>query len=29
MFRIRDEIGAYYKSENYISHSDTNEGFIN
>ncbi|MEP6927138.1 MAG: class I SAM-dependent methyltransferase [Ginsengibacter sp.] len=23
------EIGAYYKSENYISHSDTNEGFIN
>ena len=23
------EIGAYYQSENYISHSDTNEGFIN
>ncbi len=24
-----DEIGAYYQSENYISHSDTSEGFIN
>ncbi len=24
-----DEIGAYYQSENYISHSDTNKGFIN
>lgn len=23
------EIGPYYKSEDYISHSDTNEGFIN
>ncbi|MEP6950998.1 MAG: class I SAM-dependent methyltransferase [Ginsengibacter sp.] len=23
------EISAYYQSENYISHSDTNEGFIN
>lgn len=24
-----DAIGAYYQSENYISHSDTSEGFIN
>ena len=24
-----NEIGAYYQSENYISHSDTSEGFIN
>ena len=25
----QEEIGAYYASENYISHSDTQEGFIN
>ena len=25
----QDAIGAYYASENYISHSDTKEGFIN
>ena len=25
----QDEIGPYYKSENYISHSDTNKGIIN
>ena len=25
----QDAIGAYYASENYISHSDTQEGFIN
>ncbi len=24
-----DDIGRYYQSENYISHSDTNEGLIN
>ncbi len=24
-----DEIGAYYKSEDYISHSDSNKGFVN
>jgi 2-polyprenyl-3-methyl-5-hydroxy-6-metoxy-1,4-benzoquinol methylase len=24
-----DAVGAYYQSENYISHSDTSEGFIN
>lgn len=24
----QSEIGVYYKSENYISHSDTNKGFI-
>jgi 2-polyprenyl-3-methyl-5-hydroxy-6-metoxy-1,4-benzoquinol methylase len=24
-----NEIGAYYQSENYVSHSDTNEGLIN
>ena len=24
-----NEIGSYYQSENYISHSDTNEGIIN
>src|SRR5665647_3750062 len=24
-----NEIGPYYQSENYISHSDTNEGIIN
>ena len=24
-----EEIACYYQSENYISHSDTNEGFIN
>lgn len=24
-----NEIGAYYQSANYVSHSDTNEGFIN
>ena len=25
----QNEIGAYYKSDNYISHSDTKKGFIN
>ncbi len=25
----QDEIGPYYRSENYISHSDTSKGFIN
>ncbi|MEO6327995.1 MAG: class I SAM-dependent methyltransferase [Ginsengibacter sp.] len=25
----KNEIGAYYKSENYISHSNTEQGFIN
>ena len=25
----QDKIGAYYQSENYISHSDTNKGLIN
>ena len=25
----QEEIGAYYASENYISHSDTQQGFIN
>ena len=25
----QDKIGAYYASENYISHSDTQEGFVN
>jgi 2-polyprenyl-3-methyl-5-hydroxy-6-metoxy-1,4-benzoquinol methylase len=25
----QNEIGAYYASDNYISHSDTNKGFIN
>ncbi|MEO8770384.1 MAG: class I SAM-dependent methyltransferase [Ferruginibacter sp.] len=25
----QEEIGKYYQSENYISHSDTQEGFIN
>lgn len=25
----KDEIGKYYQSENYISHSDTKKGFIN
>lgn len=24
-----DAVGAYYKSENYVSHTDTKEGFIN
>lgn len=24
-----EQIGKYYQSENYVSHSDTNEGFIN
>jgi len=24
-----NEIGAYYKSENYISHSDTAQGLVN
>lgn len=24
----QNQIGAYYKSENYISHSDTNKGFV-
>ncbi len=23
------QIGAYYKSENYISHTETNKGFVN
>lgn len=26
---VAEEIGAYYQSENYISHSDTSKGFIN
>ncbi len=26
---VLDEMGAYYKSEDYISHSDTNHGLIN
>lgn len=25
----KNEIGKFYKSENYISHSDTKKGFIN
>lgn len=25
----KNAIGAYYKSEDYISHSDTDKGFIN
>ncbi|RYF88567.1 MAG: class I SAM-dependent methyltransferase, partial [Chitinophagaceae bacterium] len=25
----QEEIGAYYASENYISHSDTQKGFVN
>src|SRR5438552_17400575 len=24
-----DKLGDYYKSENYISHSNTNKGFVN
>jgi len=26
---VQNEIGAYYQSDNYISHSDTKKGFIN